>query len=513
MTEGNFRTRRSALHFGSGLVYTAVTILIAFVATPLLLRWLGAERFGAWRAASDWLGHLSLLELGLAGTLAPLLALARGAGNVTDVRLTMVQGVRSYVRVAILAIAAGLLLAAFINRLVPVDASISRDLTRGCLLAVTGLILYPFAPFRSLADADQRGYVVNLALLAQSLVITGLSLVLAWRGWGITGQFAALVAGQVLFVIIMTVTALRRHPGLGRAITRERPTAETRERIRRLNLPTFFYDLAGRAATLTDNIVIAVILGPSRVVPLFLTQRLALLAQGQLQSIGTASWAALGELHAMGRAEVFRARLTELTRLVAAMSIIVLVPIAAHTPAFVRLWVGDAFFAGGLVVALAAYNGFVVSAVSLWGWCFSGTGKVATLVPVMLASAAINVAVSIGLTYVLGLAGPLAGTAVAITVTTLWYLPKQLHAVFGVSPAGLAQALLRPVLWLSVPAALICVAAARYPAGSWITLLVRMSFSGLVLLAAWWLLELRPADRAHYLDRLRIAIPALRRKS
>ena len=147
------------------------------------------------------------------------------------------------------------------------------------------------------------------------------------------------------------------------------------------------------------SIVIALVLGPSAVMPLFLTQRLPQLAQVQLQGVGNASWAALGELHALGRHYVFNARLVELTRLLAALSLAALVPIAAYNHAFVNLWVGGANYGGSPVTALAAVNAFLLALVTLWGWCFSGTGQIAVLVPMMMLSAVLNLALSVAGAY------------------------------------------------------------------------------------------------------------------
>lgn len=504
----NFRTRRSALNFATGLLGTAATIAVAFITTPLLLRWLGTERFGAVRTTADWFGHIALVELGLAGAIAPLLAMAVGRGDRDAVRRTMAQGIRAYLRVAAAAVAAGLILTALITRLVPVGAALVPDLRIACVIAVGGLLLYPLAPFRTLADASQRGWLINIASLAQSLVTTAAAVVLAYRGAGITGQFAALFIGQALFFLVLTRDGLARNPGVLRAAAREPHDAEVRGQIRQLNVPTLLFDLSGRAGLMTDNIVVTLVLGgPQFATPLFLTQRLIAIALKQLQAVGGASWAALGQLHALGRRDVFNARLVELTRLVSALAVIVLVPIAAYNHAFMALWVGEAQYGGDLVTVLGCINGLLLALVSLWGWCFSGTGMVATLVPMMLASAALNVVVSVVATMVTrSIAGPLIGTCAAITCTTLWYLPVQLQKHFGTPVAGLGRAVAGPLLWGAAPAAAILWVARRLAPAGWLSLGGQVAASGLILFAVWWFGELKSPERALYLERVRLAL-------
>ena len=377
----------------------------------------------------------------------------------------------------------------------------------GCLIATAGLLLYPLAPFRQLAAAGQRGYAIHIITFFQSVATTALAVLLAWQGMGITGQFVALVLGQLLFALLITRDGLRRHPGiLGSAAAGPADDA-SRAAIRKLNVPSLLFDLSGRTGLLTDNIVIALVLGPAAVVPLFLTQRLPQLAQGQLQGVGNASWAALSDLHALGRHDVFNARLLELTRLVAALGAAVLLPIAAYNQAFVRLWVGDAHFGGTAVTVLAAVNALLLALVSLWGWCFSGTGQVALLVPVMLVSAALNIGISVAAAFAIGIAGPLLGTTVAIGSTTLWYLPLQLQRRFGTPAAAVARAVLAPLAWAAVPGALVWWVSRVAPPAGWPGLMAHVAGAAALMLCVWWCFELRAAERAHYLDRVRMVLP------
>ncbi|HEY2804718.1 MAG TPA: hypothetical protein VGI92_02560 [Gemmatimonadales bacterium] len=505
----NERTRKSAFNFVTGLAGTAVTLAVSFVTTPLLLRFLGTEVFGAVRATTDWFGHLTLLELGLYGALAPLLAMALGRGDKERARATLAEGIRAYAKVALAACLAGLVITVMIERLVPVSPDLVRDLRIGCLIAVLGLCVYPLTPFRALADASQRGWLINAGSLIQTLVVTGLAVLLAWEGFGIAGQFAALIVGQALFTLLLARDGVRRLPGLAAAVRQGRD-AQTRAQIRRLNLPSFLFDLSGRAGLMTDNIVIALVLGPTMVVPLFLTQRLLTLAQAQLQGIGNASWAALGELHALGRRDVFNARLIELTGLVSALGVSVLLPLAAFDHAFVRLWVGESRYGGELVNILAAVNALLLSIVSLWGWCFTGTGQVTALVPVCLAGATLNLGLSVAGAFAIGLPGPLLGTAIATLSTTFWYMPYQMEKRFGASAARLFRATLAPLAWAAIPGAGIVWLALNHPPRSWPMLAVDLAVSGTTLLLVWWIFELRVEERAHYTSRLSMALPGRR---
>ena len=111
------RGRRSILNYLSATGLTAVTMVVGLISVPFIVRWLGDERYGAFRAAVDWFGYLSLLELGLAGALLPLLARALSLYDDTVVERTVAAGIRAYARVTALMILAALVLVAFITRL------------------------------------------------------------------------------------------------------------------------------------------------------------------------------------------------------------------------------------------------------------------------------------------------------------------------------------------------------------------------------------------------------------
>jgi O-antigen/teichoic acid export membrane protein len=365
------------------------------------------------------------------------------------------------------------------------------------------LLLLPFAaPFKALVESRQRGYWINALLLAQSLTITAAALVLAYHGWGITGQFVALFLGALLFNFPLIREGLRRYPGVVRSAFREAPDPDTQRELRTLNTPTFAFNLASQLSLQTDSIIVALMLGPSMVVPLFITQKLIVMAQGQLQSVGNASWAAFAELHFQGRQELFNRRLIELTNLVAVFGVALLVPIAVYNQHFIARWVGPEHYGGDWVSIVSAVNAFLLSLFSLWGWCFSGTARLPLLLPAFLVQTAINVGLSLVLTWQVGLIGPLLGTLAGFTTVSLWYLPHKLHQVFGTSLRQLIPAVLIPiVLGLPYAGSLWFVAETNVPAG-WVELGAHMGAASLVYLGAAWVFVLNRAQRTQLTQRL-----------
>jgi O-antigen/teichoic acid export membrane protein len=333
-----------------------------------------------------------------------------------------------------------------------------------------------------LAEARQQSYVVNYSLIGQYLLITALSLAAAKLQWGLAGQAGAQTVGLMFSALILIAIGLRDYPPLRQAQSAVRLKAA----LWKLNWPTLVFNLSGRVGLLSDNIIVGWTMGPALVAPFFLTQRLASLAQIQLQSMGNATWAALVELHANGDMESFRSRLLELSGLVSGLGLALLGPIGAYNRQFTLHWLGPAAYAGDGVTLLACLNGWLSSIFSLWGWPLSGTGKIAAWAPYSVAFLVVNLGVSVGATLGFGLVGPLLGTLAGFLSVSAWAMPRVLKQAFGIEPWNLCAAAGRPLL-LGVPyAGLVWWLAHSHAANGWLGLGAEMGATALGGVAIWW---------------------------
>ena len=480
------RIRRSLLNFGSAAFFLAVTMAVALKATPSLVAWLGPNRYGGARVVADGLGYLTLLELGLGGAVGPLLARAAGQGDVKSLRATLSAGSRAYAKVSVATIAVGVLL----TPTLPIFARglTAKELIDLRLAWLVGLFMFPslmLLPLRALIEARQRGYVVNFVLTGQSLLITGLSLILAKSGWGMTGQAGAQVAGVWICSLILAAIGLRNESALTFAALVQ-PASEqsgAARALRDLSVPTLILNIGARVGLLADNLIVGGLLGASRVTSLAITQRLIVAGQGALQGVGSASWAALAELNVQGHRETFNCRLVEMTRIVALLAAAGLTPIVIFNRAFIRLWMGPDFLFGGDVVTIAAaMNAFLLAEQSLWAWCFSATGKTRVLVKPAVATAVINLGMSLFLTSFVGEAGPLLGTTIGFIAVGLWTLPLLLRREFATPIGPLAKAAGFPALFGILATAVLWPLGKMYEPRGWLTLFGVEAFVAISLL-------------------------------
>ncbi len=495
------RSGRSLINYLTSIFLQVIQLAIAIFSTPLLLNWLGDDRYGAFRAATDWTNYIGLLELGIGGAMYALVAKALGSGDKEQSRALLATGMRIYTQIVMVMIVAFLILGWFITDLVPVKADLQAELKLGYWISGLGYIFLPLTPLQFLVSASQRSYSVNIFLVVQTVVITGGNLMFAKLGLGIPGQYVSLLIGSGVFQISLAWRELKAFPNLLGSILKRNPEIEAE--IWQLNVPTLLLNLSGRIALYTDNIVIAANLGAVAVVPFFVTQRLTAIAQTQIQGLGNASWASLVELYFHKEADKFNARLIELTRLVAVISITLLVPIACYNSFFIDLWVGKARFAGEAVSLLATINAFLQGLLSLWHWMFFGTANVAKIIPLSLTTSAINLLASLGFTVWLGLPGPLLGTLTGFMVSIVWS-PLLLNQTFATPLKPLFWAFLKP-LGFGIPylAALWWFSRnfQSYFRG-WFWLGAQMSIAALLFLVLAWLVILEAAERERWYARI-----------
>jgi O-antigen/teichoic acid export membrane protein len=496
------------LTLATGLGLSAVTAVTSFVTAPFLLRWLGVERYGAFRAASDWLGYVGLLEFGIGGALQAIFARALGRDDRAEMVAAARAGMKAYLAVAGLMAAAAAGLTIALPDLIRLPGELTSELRAGCGLYLLSLAVLPLTVFRPLAEAGQRGYLVNLLLTAQAVVVAAGSVGLAAAGWGLAGQFAAVAIGATVLSLGLAWDGLRRYP---EALAGGVKADGVSRSLWRLSWPNLVFNLSSRVGLLTDNIVIAGLLGPAAVAPFYLTQRAVAVVGGQLLAVGGATWAGMIDLHFRGHQEVFVRRLAQLTRLTAVLGAGLLVPVAAWNRDLIGLWVGPAQYAGPVVTWLAAANAWMLGVLGVWGWPLNAAGLARALLPAVVTSTAINLGVSLAATAAVGPPGPLVGTAAAFLLVSWWWTLRLLRVYFGVSPGTLLRPLVRPV-------------ALAVPYGAGLVLLVEAvpaydpgwpKWAGLLALCGWlaaaaggylalaWFAALPADDRAEWAGRLR----------
>jgi O-antigen/teichoic acid export membrane protein len=477
---------------------------VSFVATPYILHFLGAERLGAFRTAQQWTGYLSYLYFGLGPAVMVFLLRPASRGDLAGVSAIARLGLRLEFRQTLVLVApVAVVMAWFMPLLVPVDTSLRAELKIGALIYAASVLFAPAEIFRLLLECLQCGYLVNGALLVQSLIAIGCSVWFAWCGYGIGGQFLALLLGVAGSSILVAGFGLSRLLGFDRS----KPALIPRGDLWSLRWPMTITGIGGQINLLTDYVVVGLTINAASVTTFSITQRLVSVLGGFITALTGATWAGLAEVLASGDRSIFEERILELVRLVLGLGLTILGTLAAYNFHFVRLWVGPRYYGGDLLTVLTAAQTLILAFFLLFTWTIDSQGDARYRVPVTSFGAALNLTLSFLLSRWIGMYGVTLATIVGYLLTEAWFCPYLFCRRYKVSFRAIVGATFR-TLCLGVPWLVLVwfVAHAHRSLSSWSDFGVELT--GMILLGTLytWILILTPADRTLWRKRCKRVI-------
>ena len=491
---GHSRSALAAFSWLTLVARSVITMAVSFVTTPYLLRFLGAERLGAFRASQQWTSYLAFLYVGLAPTLAVLMLKPASRGDLAGTVGVLKAGMWITMRQTLwVVLPAGLVISWFMPELVGVSASLRSELRWGTMLGLVAFILAPLDMFRSVLACRQLGALVNVGLSVQSVAISGFAVWLAWLGWGLPGQFAANVIGIAVFSALSAYFAISHLSGYMKSRRAEIDPTE----LRALRWPMLLTGIGGQMNLLTDYIIVSLVADPVAVVTFSITQRLMTVLGGFVGSFSEASWAGLAELRATGQLELFQRRVLELIRIFLGAGLCLLATLAAFNQHFVRLWVGLPYYGGDALTILTAVQTAVVAYFMFFGWTIDMAGDTRDRVVVAVPGAILNVVLSALLGRSLGLYGVTLATVIAYLVGEAWYSPYLFCSRYGVSGRVVVGETTRSIVLAAPWAALIWWIIARSTViVGWFSFTAAFPAAVIVTTAYAWLVVLRSEDRA-----------------
>ncbi|HEY2030291.1 MAG TPA: oligosaccharide flippase family protein [Myxococcales bacterium] len=413
--EGEAELRLLAVARGalSALGARGVALLVSFVAVPITVRHLGGERYGAWVTIGSTVAWLSIADLGLGNGLTSALAEALGRGLRKDAQELVAT---AFWLLSAVALACGIVFAlaephldwaAILNvKSELARAEVSRAATLAVALLLAGLPLSlverVYAALHEGAQANVWSAIASvatlLALFAATEVGGGMALlVLALSGARVMVQA---LSGAWLF--------FRRHPEIA-----PDPRAAHFTRASRISTASarfFVIQIAGLVLYGTDNFIIARVLGPERVTPYSVTWNLFALPSLPIMLAFPYLWPAY--THALARRDVewvrriFRLSLAGSIGAAAAMAL----PLALAGRPLIAVWAGPAAVPPVSVLVWMAVWSVVNSGMNALACLLNAAEQITVQAACGVATAALNVVLSIVWGRAFGIAGVIAAT-------------------------------------------------------------------------------------------------------
>lgn len=369
------RMRRISLSVLASVASRFVTTAITLLSVPLTIGYLGAERYGLWITASTTIGMLSFADLGIGNGLLTRIAEADGRGDREEMRTLVSSAFALLVSVAAVLSFALLAIAPHVDwsRLLNLRTSAARVEAPAVVLAL-GLITFismPLSVVTQVRNGLQSGYKSTLwSMAGATLSLLALFVATHLRS-GLLGLVLALASMPVLVLAVnFCWYFFRANP-----VLRPRLVAADWTRawgLLRIGVQFVTLQLSVSFLLLSDNIVIANVLGAEAVSELAVPVKLFSMASLPVLLVTGPLWPAFGEARARGDAKWITVALRVSMFGGVVTALLVAMPLLALGTPLVRYWtrgvvapgaaillplaVWSLFYAWGVVVA-AFLNG------------------------------------------------------------------------------------------------------------------------------------------------------------
>jgi len=427
----DYRERRARGLFqgtASALVARALAIFVSVISVPLTIRYLGAERYGAWVTIVSVLTFLSITDLGLAASLTNALTRAQ-AQNAREIGRRFVSSalaMLSLIAVTILivgnALAPRIASLLFPNLQSPVARAESVPAVM-VALSIFALNLPLLVSARTLA-AHQQSALANLWNMGGSVGnLVALLAVIWFRGglpWLVFGCFGmGLVTNLACALWLFGFDK----PWLCPSLKSVDPGF-----VKMLFSDGWKFFIIGAGWMInwqTDNMVIAHFLGASQVTPYAVTFSLFAIATG-LQTLAYPNlWPAYTEAYAQRDYEWIRKTLRSNFKFSFFTTIIMVGFLTIFGSDIIRLWAGAQAVPPFSVILWMALWRLMLSTLLVGSCLLNATGHLKGMTVYGSVTAALNLTLSIAFAKAYGITGVIAGTVVAFAVAN--YVPTFLE--------------------------------------------------------------------------------------
>lgn len=414
------RTRNSVRNITFSLVNKTVTLVLAFVSRSIFIYCLGIEYLGIQGLFSDILTMLSLADLGFgaAMTFSMYEPLAENDTKKLAALTSFYRTVYSIIAVTITLI--GILLIPFLKFLVNTDEEIPYLALYYLLYLANTVASYLVIYKTSILIADQKEYIITKFSSYFSIICTVISCVFLL----LTKNFAGYLIIQVIFTysrnFYISYKAGKMYPHINK---KENLSKDEKKTLFKIIGSGFIYKVTGVILSGTDNTLISIIVGTATVGYYSNYMIVSNQLSGFINIIFYSLTASLGNLVVQEskkkRYEVFEV-IQSMSMVISAFCVVCLFFLQED---LMKVWLGEKYLLDKLVLLGIVLNFYFTIALYPIRVYRDATGLYQKTKLIMIMTAILNLAISIVLGKIIGLAGILFGTSISKVLTYFWYEP------------------------------------------------------------------------------------------
>ena len=424
----NGRVKNSIRNIIYRLISQAATILLRFISRSIFIYILGVEYLGINGLFSEILQMLSLADLGFGTAMVFSMYKPLAEHNETKLAQLVQLYKKIYMIIAVVITGIGLVLVPFLQYIVNLDDNIPYLRVYYILYLANTVASYLVVYKTCILNADQKNYLVS----KYNTIFNIISVIMCSAFLFITHNFMVYLIVQVAITYINNFYQSHIAEKLYPFILKKVPPLPIDERKNIFDnvKSVFIYKLANTMVSSTDNTLISILIGT--VIVGYYSNYNMIISNVTLvlNIIFSSITASLGNLVVENNTEKNYSVYKTMQFISFMLSTIAIVGTYLLINDFVSVWLGEEFVLDDLVrVAIVINMYFSIVLMPIWSYR-EATGIYRQTKYVMVATALVNLILSIALGKTIGLAGILFATSLARLSTYFWYEPKLLFAQF-----------------------------------------------------------------------------------
>jgi O-antigen/teichoic acid export membrane protein len=397
----------------SGLAFIA-QLAVAFILAPMMLRYLGRERYGVWSFVESFLAYFTLFDLGVSATLVRYVPRCRATGDLGMLNRIVSGCLLIFSGAGLLVFTLGLGLFAIVIKVTgKVPTGLHAEVWDMAVVSVVAMALnLPLTIFPAVLDGLGR-FSLKAVIRTVFLGIRFAGVLWVMKSGGNLIHLAFCFAATTVFEQLAMGYAVHHFlPELKPAPWRT--NREALRLVRGYSFDSFLAMLAGRIAFKTDAIVIG-LCGQLDLIPFFdMPARLVEYAKNLIRSATTTLTPAFSTLEAKGSKAAIRDLFVSGCRYALYLALPIHIALILFGGAFLELWLGDPEYRvrGEPILWILAGTLSVGMLQSVAARVLYGIGQIRRFARLMLLEAFLNLSLSVILFPVFGLNGVALGTAI-----------------------------------------------------------------------------------------------------
>lgn len=425
MSDTNSRTSNVLKNILTGVGGKVLLSVFVFVERRVFIRYIGIEYLGINGLFANILQLLSMADLGFSIAMGYSYYGPFARGNISKVAALTQFYAKIYNLISASIFVIGIILMPFLKYIINISGEIPHLYVYYILYLTNVSISYLFVYSTALMNADQKGYMVNTITVMVGVIKTVVQMAAIVICKSYLVYLSITIAATILNNILLFYKSKLLYPFM----THKKIRLDEKERNEIfLNLKSvFIYKISGTLLNSVDTILISVLVGTAivgyysnyQMIVLYITQFIGILFSAVTAGVGNFIHTESGERNY----EVFQSMLFVSFWL----SAVAFAGIYYLSSDFIFLWLGEEYILGGNVSMAIAFNLFFVISMQPVFVFREAIGLYQKTKWIMLIASGVNLALSIVLGKIWGLAGIIVATILARIVTYFWFEPHLLY--------------------------------------------------------------------------------------